>query len=71
MKQDKRCVGWSCGYVGMFQGRENKRRGPKARGFLVIFKETKAGTQKAWEKVIEAMVREGARQEHVEICKPK
>lgn len=64
-------MGWLCGYLQVFQGRENKRRGLKATVFLVIFKKTKAATQKAWEKVIEAMVKEEVRPDLVGICKPQ
>lgn len=54
----------------MFQGRVTKRGDPKARVFLVIFMETNAGTQKHGRKVVEAMVSEVARPDHVGICKP-
>lgn len=54
----------------MFQGRETKRGDPKARVFLVIFAEANAGTQKTWERVVEAMVSKAARPDHVGICKP-
>lgn len=72
-ERNERGVLWD-GYVDnlqVFQGRENKRRGLKATVFLVIFKKTKAGTQKAWEKVIEAMVKEEVRPDLVGICKPQ
>lgn len=60
------------GYVDIYKCfRVEKMRGLKATVFLVIFKKTKAGTQKAWEKVIEAMVKEEVRLDLVGICKPQ